>query len=50
MDIEIILDNSPYVMISKIKKENITCSIMPSNTIQQTLLNPSYVKDPGTQS
>lgn len=48
MDVEIILNNSQYVMISK--KENITFSIMPSNAIQQTLLNPSYVKDTGIQS
>lgn len=50
MEVEIVLENSPYVVISKITKENITYSIMPSNVIQQTLLNASYVKDPGIQS
>lgn len=47
MEVEIALENSRYVVIFKINKENITCSIMPSNAIQRALLNASYVKDPG---
>lgn len=45
MAVEILWENSQYVMISQINKENITCSIM-----SPTLLSASYGKDPGIQS